>query len=243
MKSRYYLSKLDEIRFGIRTAKADNISQGLVPDLLEFCYKNKVELLIARCSTQQIQTIHILEQEGFNLMDTLVYYIFNIERTSIQLSIKDILIRPFKQGEEIQIKFVAEHAFKDYFGHYHADPRLDKKKCDEVYVSWAYRSCIEEDVADEVLVAIHDNSIVGFVTLKMKTPYEGECIHGGVMPDLQGKGIYQSFIIRALEWCKVKGANKMIVSTQINNIAVQKVWSRLGFEFDHAEYTFHKWFV
>jgi hypothetical protein len=34
----------------------------------------------------------------------------------------------------------------------------------------------------------------------------------------------------------------MLISTQITNVAVQKVWTRLGFEPSRSYYTFHKWF-
>jgi hypothetical protein len=45
-----------------------------------------------------------------------------------------------------------------------------------------------------------------------------------------------------MAWCASRGAARMMVSTQINNVAVQKVWARLGFEPNYAYYTFHKWF-
>ena len=34
----------------------------------------------------------------------------------------------------------------------------------------------------------------------------------------------------------------MVLSTQVTNLAVQKVWSRLGFEPSRSYYTFHLWF-
>jgi hypothetical protein len=45
-----------------------------------------------------------------------------------------------------------------------------------------------------------------------------------------------------MEWGLKQGFQQMLYSTQITNIAVQKVWVRLGAELDHAYYTFHKWF-
>jgi hypothetical protein len=34
---------------------------------------------------------------------------------------------------------------------------------------------------------------------------------------------------------------RMVVSTQITNLAVQKVWVRQGFELTGSYYTFHLW--
>ena len=69
---------------------------------------------------------------------------------------------------------MATEAFRGYYGHCHADQRLDRAKCDEVYRDWALRSCLSRDVADQVLVAVLDGSIVGFGDLRLNTPEEGE---------------------------------------------------------------------
>jgi hypothetical protein len=45
-----------------------------------------------------------------------------------------------------------------------------------------------------------------------------------------------------MRWCLEKGASRMLIPTQVNNMPSQKVWCRLGFEPSHAQYTFHKWF-
>ena len=45
-----------------------------------------------------------------------------------------------------------------------------------------------------------------------------------------------------MHWCADVQAQEMIVSTQVINVAVQKVWGRLGFEPRNYIYTFHKWF-
>jgi len=46
----------------------------------------------------------------------------------------------------------------------------------------------------------------------------------------------------ALRWFEARGRSRMLISTQITNVAVQKVWIRLGFEPSKSYYTFHKWF-
>lgn len=236
------LSKIDERRFGIRTARADRIVLDTLPSVMDFCRKEKVSLLIARCSASELKTAQAMESQGFLLMDTLVYYKRDLAATPIPGDDAKVLIRPVRGGEEKDVRAVAADAFRGYFGHYHADPRLDREKCDEVYTSWAFRSCLSMDAGNHVLVAEIANVIAGFATLRRNSPEEGEGVLFGIAPSAQGSGLYRSFMIQGMEWCRSKGANRMVVSTQINNIAAQKVWSRLGFEPDHACYTFHKWF-
>ena len=64
----------------------------------------------------------------------------------------------------------------------------------------------------------------------------------GVAPEAQGRGIYRSLMIGAMLWFRTRGTARMVVSTQVTNAAVQKVWTRLGFEPWKSNYTFHKWF-
>lgn len=237
-----YLSAIDEKRFGNRTARAPEVTLQTLPHVIEFCQNNAVKLLIARCPVSELQVAQAMEREGFQLMDTLVYYRRELLKMPAPTDIGKATIRPLQPGEEEKIKAIAAECFQGYFGHYHADERLDRTQCDEVYISWAYRSCTSCDVADEVLVADLAGSIVGFATLRLNNEQEGEGVLFGVTPSAQGKGIYRSFMIHAMTWCLSKRAKIMIVSTQITNTAVQKVWTRLGFEPSHAYYTFHKWF-
>jgi len=139
------------------------------------------------------------------------------------------------------VKSIAKDAFRGYFGHYHADERLDRVKCDEIYESWAERSVLLREVADVVLVAELDGAIVGFVTLRMNNPEEGEGLLFGVSPLAQRRGIARLLIVGGMKWCVTHGASRITISTQLANVAVQKVWARVGFEFNHAYYTFHKW--
>jgi GNAT superfamily N-acetyltransferase len=236
------LSPIDEERFGIRTARALVSNLKELRSAEEFCRANDVRLLIARCPVSEAQTAQEMEREGFLLMDTLVYYARDLKRTPFPTDEPKASIRLIRPGEEEAIKTVANEAFQDYRSHYHSDDRLDRAKCNEVYPSWAYRSCVSREAADDILVAELDGCVMGFATLQLNSPQEGEGVLFGISPSAQGHGIYRSFMIRGMDWCLSKGVTRMVVSTQITNIAVQKVWVRLGFELNRAQYTFHKWF-
>jgi len=183
-----------------------------------------------------------MERSGFQLMDTLIYYRRDLQKTPVPADEGTALIRPIHPGDEAAVVAIAVEAFQGYFGHYHADPRLDRAQCDAVYTSWAKRSATSRKVADEVLVAELDGRIAGFATLRLNSADEGEGVLFGVAPFAQGRGIYRSFMVRSMQWCADHRRRYMIVSTQITNLAVQKVWVRLGFEPSHAYYTFHKWY-
>ncbi len=235
------LSAIDEKRFGVRTAKASLVFED-IPKVIEFCSSHHVECLIARCPTTDLPAAQEMERQGFLLMDTLVYYSCNLKGKPVPEDASGLYIRPVRKGEGHAVKDIAAESFRGYLGHYHADCRLDKKKCDEVYADWAYQLCLSTKVADEVLVVDSDNMIIGFAAMHINSPSEGEIVLNGVAPSSQGKGVYRWLMISAMKWCISQDIGKIIISTQVTNAAAQKVWTRLGFELSHSYYTFHKWF-
>ena len=56
-----------------------------------------------------------------------------------------------------------------------------------MYSSWAYRSCLEPGVADEVLVAEQDGSIIGFLTIRFNEDAEGLLF--ATLPTVRGQGV------------------------------------------------------
>lgn len=237
-----YLSPIETQNFGIVVARAPSVTVETLPEILNFCQINQVAMLAARCAVADLPAAHRMEQHGFLLMDTLLYYVRHLAKPPVPEDQGQALIRPVRPGEEDQVREIAIQAFKDYFGHYHADSQLDKTLCDEAYVSWAVRSCSSREVANEVLVAEIDSRLAGFATLRRNNDDEGEGVLYGVAPWAQGRGIYRSFMVQSMEWGKEQGFKRMVYSTQVTNNAVQRVWTRVGAEISHAYYTFHKWF-
>lgn len=236
------LSLIDEERFGVRIARADDMSHATLREVLAFCHQQQARMLIARCPTKDVRTVQTMERAGFLLMDTLVYYARDLKRLPTTTSTPTTTVRLARPDDAAEVERIAGDAFRGYFGHYHADERLDPAKCDEGYRSWAVRSVNTPGVADAVLVAEGSGTLLGFATLRMNKPEEGEGVLFGVAPEAQGRGIYRLFMESALAWCAQHGASVMVVSTQVTNLAVQKVWVRVGFEPHRSYYTFHKWF-
>jgi GNAT superfamily N-acetyltransferase len=63
----------------------------------------------------------------------------------------------------------------------------------------------------------------------------------GVAPEFQRRGIYAALFREIGCRARLQGAAEVLVSTQLANVAPQKVWTRAGLALDHALYTFHWW--
>lgn len=238
------LSPLDTNRFGIVTARANEIKLKDIESVMQYCKDNLVEFLIARCNVADTHVCRVLLSQKFELMETQVSFVHDLKEIKSGERSDDIIIREALHHEDSEVADVSYIGFTSYPGHYHMDNRLDIEKCRQTYKDWAYRACHEKHVADKVYVAVESGKIIGFFAARLNDGAEGEAILSSILPEYQGKGIYRSFILKAMEWSKENGAKRFITGTQIFNIAVQKVWARLGFDpmLDKSFYTFHKWF-
>jgi GNAT superfamily N-acetyltransferase len=238
------LSSLDTERWGVVTARANDVRRDDVGALEAFCRESAVGLLIARCSTEELPAAQAMERAGYSLMDTLVYYGRDVSSAPpVEPSDGEPVVRSVKPGEEEAVRDLARVAFRNYAGHYHADPRLEQGACDEVYADWAYRSCVDPSVADDVLVGALAGEIVAFATVRFNSELEGEGVLFGVGPSARGRGLYRRLVVHAMDLCASRGRSQMVVSTQVTNVHVQKVWARLGFVPTRSCHTFHKWFA
>jgi predicted acetyltransferase len=235
------LSAIDQERFGIVVARDPAVTAASLPGTLAFCRAHGVQMLIARCETANLAAAHEIEQAGGRLMDTLVYFARDLDR-HVPEEPTTAIVRNLRNGEAEEVRRVATESFRDYFGHYHADERLDRKKADEAYASWAHRSCVDQDVATHVFVAEEHGRIAGFLTMLRREADEQEIVLNGVAPWAQRRGLYRALLLAALKAARGEHARRVIVSTQVTNVAVQTAWTRLGFEPMRSHYTFHVWF-
>jgi predicted N-acetyltransferase YhbS len=229
---------LDTARFGVSSARADDITLAEVSAILSFCDQENIQFLIARCETKDLAVVQALEAQGFLLMDTMVHHIYDIRRNGLPPLESPVPIRPFQPADRDAVLTIAKAAFEGYMGHYHADPRIDQAIADEIYADWARR----ETENSQVFVADQDGEVVGFITARMNTPQDGQIVLGGVSHTARGGGIYREFLKHCIHWLNDQGAERVLFVTQITNAPVQRVWGRLGCVLQRSEYTLHKWF-
>lgn len=217
----------------------------LQPTLKE-CADLGVKLLIHRCSAEDFNHIHQLEDNGFRLMDGLVYYRLRVGDTPWTSH----LIRPCLPCEAEKVAEIAREVYTNFIGHFHQDLRLDRKKCDDLYVKWARNACLDKKVAEIMLVAEVGGKIVGFDSLEI---IDGDTALGvigatafgvisGVSKEFQGKGIRTALLFAGMNWCVKQGLEYMEADVHINHYKMHRVYSNHGFKIYKSEYTFHKWF-
>ena len=236
------LSPLEEVRFGIRTVRAETCSQQEIHALVQYCRETQAKLAIVRCPVGMPDVAQKLEDAGFRLMDTHVSYERSLRELPPSSGPAFCEISPADAGDAGCVEAIARECFNNYVGHYHADPRLDRTACDEVYAAWARRCWQARDGSHEVFAAYVDRNAVGFLSVELEHGGAARVPLNAVLPEYRRQGIYTGLLVRGMHWSAERGAIRLRISTQLSNVAVQTAWTRLGFGLTRAEYTFHRWF-
>ena len=235
------ISKIDQARFGLVIAKAKIDHGNNVDELITGARDMGAELLMVRLSTADLEFAQDLERKGAILTDTLVYFQKNnIDRYGIDLPDGYFACKAENSDAE-SVGRMASESFKGYFGHYHADWRLDRADCDAVYTSWAKNSCFKGGLADDVILIKKGDEIAAFATVRKIGGISFEGVLFAVSPKHQGLGLHLKLMQLSQNWGCDNGMRRLLTSTQINNIAVQKNWCRAGLEPFNSFYTFHIW--
>lgn len=209
--------------------------------MLEFCAAHDVELLIARCPVEDVAATQALTATDFLLLDTLVYYERDLPASPVEESVTDS-IEEIRPGDPEQVESIARECFRDYLGHYHADRRLDRDACTEVYASWARSACDSVGPDAFVLVGGEPGKRVGFSTFRRSADGTGELVLGAVLPAARGRGLYRLLTLAGMERLGSSGATRFITSTHLSNWGAQASWVAAGLRPTRAYHTFHRWF-
>jgi ribosomal protein S18 acetylase RimI-like enzyme len=211
-----------------------------------FAEISKFKLLITRSHTEDTSLIHALEDQSFQLMDTLVTYYFDLKNKITDFK-ETCKIEPLKD-ETLELTKIAKISFSETkmaTDHFHADHRLDEAKSDTLYEKWIEEASSDKDSI--VLVAKMDNHPVGFTTGKINyrlNSYSnkkiGSMILSAVDPKYRQAQIYTSMIQAGLRWFSNK-AEIVDLGTHVANYSVQRAWSKLGFRIVRSQHTWHKW--
>jgi hypothetical protein len=241
-----HISELDTKRFGYKVARINEFSTDYEL-ILQKLKKFDVRLVISRINSNEIQLINKLEDKGFRIKDTqliLKHELNNTEQFKIDLNYeKNILIRESKISEAEEIAKIAFNSFEKY-GHYSENLNLPLNKVAEIYYDWAFKSCIDKNVADKVVIAVENSKIIGFVSIKLhnklKSPFSFLNV-GAIDKNYRNRGLFRLLIKKCLVLSgeyNMKWSETKILTI---NIPVNRSLHNLGFKFNGSEHTLHCW--
>jgi GNAT superfamily N-acetyltransferase len=131
---------------------------------------------------------------------------------------------------------LTDEIFVDYRNHYAANPRLAGFDLSEGYREWT-RGHVGTP-GRRCLVGTVDGEACCYGTVRLD-PDECEIVLNGVVPAYRGRGVYRDLLRAMIGLFVDEGAARSMISTQVDNAAVQRVWIREGFFPDESFFTVH----
>ena len=246
--------KWDSRLFGFRMAKINNfisakenyeenivIKKSLIKAAIDICNDNKIMHICARFNTDDFSSIHILEKNGFNLMDTIATYVFNKNKHDIPV-FKDLFkIRPFKMTDLKRLISLSRVSFLK--NRFYNDVYL-KDKAYKVYSEWIKDYCLNKNKGSLVAQDKYGKA-VGFLVYKLDINLAKitDCKvigHGLAAVSPKSKGAFLALVKATIQKTK-QYYNYAEFDVQVYNYEAIRVYSRFKFDLINTKHTFHKW--
>lgn len=247
MKSENIFSPLDTKRFGIKVGKTDgSIFRENPKDVFGVHKDQGYKLLIARVSMNEIDLINSMEDLGFRIKDSQITYRYLFEEyNAFNTSFKnsEFVIRGLIESDIDPLVQLSKECFDNY-GHYFANPRLDREKCREIYGDWTYNSCTDPNVADKIFVASAGDTPIGYLSFKIFEKDKKRYAAGGmgaVDIKYRGNNVFPNLILAGLEWGASIGLDWEEHNTLVNNLPVNRSMIKMGFKSSNHMITMHCW--
>lgn len=194
--------------------------------------------LTLKIDSNNKQLVNYALSSGYYIVDTLIEYIFKKYSNSLPKINHKCEIRDYQKDDLNVLKKIARNSFE--IDRFHSDHNLKKEKCDLYYEKWIENSC--NGFADKVIVAIYNNEVVGFTTMKYKDEANGHIVLVAVSDKYRRLGVGTSMIYEGVS-LSIYNHNKngILVGTQINNLVAQKTYIKVGFTANKNVYVLHKY--
>lgn len=232
------LSEVESRRFGRRVSR--NTFESIDSQAVRAIQQARPDLAIVRFPSSELAHVHRLAMFGASpiVADTLVYYGCELAST-IPRPLRNTALE-FRRADSSRtddLRGLVNLIFRDYRNHYVSNPTLDHEAILAGYVEWGLSFVSSRDRGVAWIVYLNDRP-VAFANCSS----DGDVFEGvlyGVHPEFAGQGIYGDLIAFTQAHAKEQQFRRMVVSTQIDNLAVQKAWVRQGFFLERPLNTVH----
>lgn len=233
-------SDVESRRFGLEVFRGTFAEEVPAKAVVAEILRDTVDVAILRIPVSAASSAAAyFESRGFPVIsaDTLVYYHLALEEAEpAPLRNADLEFDLLDSSNQGALDDMVEAIFGGYVNHYSANPLLQAGLLPG-YVEWV-RSFAGDQPDRFGWLVRRGGQPVAFATCSRHGEV-GEGVLYGVLPEAAGGGVYGDLIRFTQTALRDRGCRTMKVSTQVQNFAVQRVWSREGFVMREAFATVH----
>ncbi|MBM6400939.1 GNAT family N-acetyltransferase [Phycicoccus sonneratiae] len=225
-------SEVDTRRFGFPVARVRvgrrSTDDEAVAGVLEAFERLRPDVLVARWPADRVRLAGALTRHGLEVLpaDTLVYWEGDAAAASGD-GADDVV--PLAEAPHLAgaVGDLVAATFADYPTHYLASRAFRPDLVLAGYVDWARRTAGEHP--EEVLLRLVDGAPAAVATTaRVDGGRATEVLLAGTHPDHRGRGVYRALLTGVLGAACAAGSQRLVISTQASNTAVQRAWCGLG---------------
>lgn len=236
------LLEWDSEFFGFRIAQlaGETLSVETARRALEWSKQLGVRCLYFLADPRSAETAEIAHQFGFRMVDIRV-----------QMSLKPTAQRPFtvpgfnlrscRDSDIGVLQHIARDAHLD--SRFFFDSHFPKGSAENLFARWIAADCGGR--ANMVLAVERDAiEVVGYVSCSLNPEFAaGRIGLVGVASAFRGMGLGRVLISGALDWFKSQTAEKVVIVTQVRNVAAQRLYEGAGFRTEDVKVWYHRWLL
>ena len=211
---------------------------------LESDLSDHIDMLSCRAQSDDLSTIHALENQTFLCMDILGTYSVENPYRAGQISNSFCTVRLSHQGDLQQLKEIAGKSFS--YDRFHHDPVISSRQSDKIYEMFI-ENAVRRIGADKIMVAEHNGEIIGFNTIELKKPFIdqsgihiGSFILNAISPRFRNKGVFSHLIHDSIHYLE-DSVDFIETRVHLNNYPAIRGLSAQGFRLRTSHLTFHRW--
>lgn len=226
-------SQVETERFG-HTVDRMTIGPGPIEHevLLSVIQQNASDILVVRYDAGMLDLSSIFARSGRYVLPAgaLTYWEKQVglheESTRPSLTVRSSEEYDIETSSHL-VREIVKSSFANYGNHYTANPLLDRSAALAGYEDWAVRSLTRDP--RNVLIMSDRGEPVGIATLEPGVDGRHfEILLAGLIPAAQGQGSYRTLLNACEDLAMSRGAERLVISTQVHNVRVQRAWARQG---------------
>jgi predicted N-acetyltransferase YhbS len=232
---------LEAGKLEVLLARSEQGGRELVRRAVEKARAQGLVHLTCRLDSRDYTGAAALQGAGFTLRDLLVT--LAVTRPAEPTTEMPSGVRLATERDADRLAELSARCFStpgDSYNRYLNDPHLPLAGVREVYSYWA-RTSMGGPAADLTFVVEEEGELAGFLTLVLPRDGVAKVPLNAVDARWRGRGLYRTLVRAGLAESWKRGAWRVEVVTQLQQLAVQRTWWRLGGAAQSSSMTWSLW--
>ncbi|KKY01799.1 MULTISPECIES: GNAT family N-acetyltransferase [Paraclostridium] len=218
-----------------------DLTDSIVTNIDEVAKVENYDCLFTKVKTDSYSSMHILEKNRYNLMDSIITLKKNIDDNILIDINKDYDFGVLNETNLEDVLDIIDNLYKH--GRFFQDPNLRNEDANILYKKWIENEIRSKSV--DVIGVTYKDKLIGFISCIYRNRISDRELDGvislvGINKDYQGLGIGKKLINYALMNFNKKNIKNVFVGTQIDNLGALNFYISNGFRVESSINSFHK---